>query len=99
MAGNVLKEICEPVGALIKASRFELGDPTLNLLEIWGAEYQESNAILIKSEDVSLVQELGEREKCPVSFVGEITDTGKVNFIHSHETFQWSNLVQLICQT
>lgn len=77
-AGNVLKEISEPAGALIKASRFDLGDPTLNLLEIWGAEYQESNAVLVRSQDKAKLLKLGQREKCPVNFVGHITDTGKV---------------------
>ena len=76
--GNVLKEICEPEGALIKAGQFDLGDPTLNLLEIWGAEYQESNAILIQPKDTCTLQKLGRREKCPVNFVGYITGTGKV---------------------
>jgi len=41
-AGNVLKEICEPEGALIRASDFTLGNPTINVLELWGAEYQVS---------------------------------------------------------
>ena len=75
----MLKEICEPAGALIKASRFDLGDPTLSLLEIWGAEYQESNALLIQSEDTCTLQKLGKREKCPINLVGHITDTGKVS--------------------
>ncbi|KAJ8937884.1 hypothetical protein NQ314_011667, partial [Rhamnusium bicolor] len=44
--GNVLKELVEPVGGIIYANRFELGDPTINTLELWGAEYQENNALL-----------------------------------------------------
>ncbi|CAN8178843.1 unnamed protein product, partial [Coccothraustes coccothraustes] len=32
--GNVLKEISEPAGAVIYASRFQLGDPTLSILEL-----------------------------------------------------------------
>ncbi len=66
---------------MIKASGFELGDPTLSLLEIWGAEYQESNAILVKSEHRSLLQKLGKRERCPVSHVGSVTGSGKVLYI------------------
>jgi len=38
----VLKEICEPNGAIIHSDAFELGDPTINVLELWGAEYQVS---------------------------------------------------------
>jgi len=77
-AGNVLKELCYPAGALIQVSAFELGDPTLSVLEIWGAEYQESNAILVHADDRSLLERIAAREKCRVSFVGLITSDGKV---------------------
>lgn len=40
LVGNVLKEICEPEGAKIYADSFQLGDDTINILELWGAEYQ-----------------------------------------------------------
>lgn len=76
--GNVLKELSEPEGADINAGLFQLGDPSISILELWGAEYQESNAVLIKNEDVMMLQKIGNREKCPVSFVGKITGTGKV---------------------
>ena len=77
--GNVLKEICEPAGAVIYSDRFVLGDPTLSLMELWGAEYQESNAILINNNHRGLVQSIADRERCPVAFVGEITGDGKVS--------------------
>ncbi|KAJ8298146.1 hypothetical protein KUTeg_024677 [Tegillarca granosa] len=64
--GNVLKEIVEPAGAVIRASDFQLGDPTISILELWGAEYQESNAILVKQENKELVCKICERERCPV---------------------------------
>ena len=76
--GNVLKEICEPSGALIKASKFELGDPTITLMELWGAEYQESNAALVNQSDSGILQAIGKREKCSVCVVGNITGDGKV---------------------
>jgi len=76
--GNVLKEICYPAGAVIKVSAFELGDPTLSVLELWGAEYQESNALLVHVDDRSLLKQIAAREKCSVSFVGLITNDGKV---------------------
>lgn len=78
LIGNVLKEIAEPAGALIQASKFQLGDPTLSVLELWGAEYQESNAILISAQDQGLVQKIADRERCPVNFVGTITGDGRV---------------------
>jgi len=74
----VLKEICYPAGAVIDVSAFELGDATLSVLEIWGAEYQESNALLVHKTDRAVVKQVAAREKCPVSFVGSITGDGKV---------------------
>lgn len=74
----MLKEICEPAGAVIKASGFELGDPTISLLELWGAEYQESNAALVRQSDVDTLQLIGQRERCSVSVVGHISGDGKV---------------------
>lgn len=68
----------EPAGAVIRASDFQLGDPTISILELWGAEYQESNAILVKQEDKGIVGKICERERCPVCFVGTVTGDGKV---------------------
>ena len=76
--GNVLKEICDPEGAEIHVGAFQLGDPTLSVLEVWGAEYQESNAALVQPHHCPLLTKISNREKCPVSFVGKITGTGKV---------------------
>lgn len=76
--GNVLKELVEPEGGIIYANRFELGDPTINVLELWGAEYQENNALLCDKKDVELLKAICQRERCPINFVGEVTGTGRV---------------------
>lgn len=76
--GNVLKELVEPAGGIIYASNFDLGDPTINALELWGAEYQESNALLCGKENMDSLKTICKRERCPVNFVGEVTGTGKV---------------------
>ncbi|KFM75369.1 Phosphoribosylformylglycinamidine synthase, partial [Stegodyphus mimosarum] len=83
--GNVLKEIVEGAGAVIYAEEFQLGDPTISILELWGAEYQESNAILINPKDKSVLQSIGDREKCPVCFVGEVTGTGDIVLIEKRD--------------
>ena len=49
--GNVLKELVEPAGAEYRISNFKKGDPTLSSLELWGAEYQENDALLLGKED------------------------------------------------
>ena len=69
----------EPAGAVIRASDFQLGDPTLSILELWGAEYQESNAILLSQKDMGLLDKIGQRERCPVCFVGTVTGDGRVS--------------------
>ncbi|KAJ3599540.1 hypothetical protein NHX12_033499 [Muraenolepis orangiensis] len=76
--GNVLKELSEPAGAIIYSSRFKKGDPTLSVLELWGAEYQESNALLLRTADRPFLETVCRREKCPVDFVGSITGDGKI---------------------
>lgn len=42
----------------------KVGDETLSVMEIWGAEYQENDAILIKPESRALVQSICDRERC-----------------------------------
>uniref|UniRef100_A0A336M968 Phosphoribosylformylglycinamidine synthase n=1 Tax=Culicoides sonorensis TaxID=179676 RepID=A0A336M968_CULSO len=81
--GNVLKELVEPgyAGAVIFTKEFQLGDPTITALELWGAEYQENNAILCKPEDRKVLEEICARERCPISFVGFVTGEGFVTLI------------------
>lgn len=49
--GNVLKELVEPEGAVVFTKEFQLGDPTITTLELWGAEYQENDALLCSKEN------------------------------------------------
>ncbi len=62
---NVLKEIVEPAGARIEVRAFPVGDETLSVLEIWGAEFQENDALLLRPEHRELFENLCEREKVP----------------------------------
>lgn len=55
-----------------------VGDNTLSVLEIWGAEYQENNALLIRAKDETSFKEIAERENCPIRILGEVTGDGKV---------------------
>lgn len=77
--GNVLKEIVEPVGAEIFADKFQLGDPTISILELWGAEYQESNALLSMPENRKVLESISQRERCPINFIGTVTGDKKVS--------------------
>lgn len=75
---NVLKEIVEPEGARIEIRKLPLGDETMSVLEIWGAEYQENDALLIHAQHRELFDTLCKREKVPWSVVGEITGDGRI---------------------
>ncbi|CAK7318247.1 Phosphoribosylformylglycinamidine synthase [Vulpes lagopus] len=83
--GNVLKELSDPAGAVIYTSRFQLGDPTLNALEIWGAEYQESNALLLRPLDRDFLSRVSARERCPTCFVGTITGDKRIVLVDDRE--------------
>ncbi len=75
---NVLKELVDPEGGRIDIRKVEVGDSTLSVLEIWGAEYQENNALLLDRANAPLFEALCKREKVPFSFVGEVTGDGQV---------------------
>ena len=75
---NVLKEIVEPAGARLEIREIPVGDDSLSVLEIWGAEYQENDALLLRPRDEAAFRALCARERVPVSFVGRVTGDGRV---------------------
>ncbi len=89
---NVVKEIIYPAGAKIEIRSIQLGDDTLSVLEIWGAEYQELDALLLKPEKKEAFLTLCRREKVPCSFIGEITGAG---YIVLHDETDGSSPVNL----
>ena len=89
---NVVKEIIYPAGARIEIRKIQLGDNTLSVLEIWGAEYQEQNALLIEPDRAGVFLEMCRREKVPCAFIGEITGDG---YIVLHDETDGSTPVNL----
>lgn len=81
---NVLTEIVDPIGGKIEIRDINIGDETMSVLEIWGAEYQERNALLIKPYSLKKFKEICEREKCNYEILGEITGDGKI-IIHDRK--------------
>jgi len=75
---NVLTELVEPAGGRIEIRNIQVGDKTMSVLEIWGAEYQERNAFLIKTECLKIFQDICEREKVNCEILGEITGDGQI---------------------
>jgi len=89
---NVVKEIIYPAGARIEIRDIQVGDATLSVLEIWGAEYQEQDALLIKSSRSGEFMAICSREKVPCAFIGEITGDG---YIVLHDEIDGSTPVYL----
>jgi phosphoribosylformylglycinamidine synthase len=75
---NVLKEIIAPAGGRIDIRAVLSGDATLSVLELWGAEYQEADALLIAPDAVPAFAAMCARERAPVAFVGTVTGDGRV---------------------
>ena len=73
---NVVKEIIYPAGARIEVRKIQIGDNTLSVLEIWGAEYQEQDALLIERNRMEEFFSLCSREKVPCAAIGEISGDG-----------------------
>uniref|UniRef100_A0A0C9RY68 phosphoribosylformylglycinamidine synthase n=1 Tax=Wollemia nobilis TaxID=56998 RepID=A0A0C9RY68_9CONI len=80
---NVVKEIIYPKGAEIDIRSIVVGDETMSVLEIWGAEYQEQDALLIRSENENLLRSICERERVAMAVIGTISGDGKIVLIDS----------------
>jgi phosphoribosylformylglycinamidine synthase len=81
---NVLKELVEKAGGWIELRRIKLGDPTLSVLKIWIAEYQERCGFLIRSERIAEFESICKREKVPCEVLGEVTGDGRF-VVHDQE--------------
>jgi phosphoribosylformylglycinamidine synthase len=71
-----LPEIVEPTGAVIDLRAIPVGDRTLSVLEIWGNESQERNALLIMPATLEIMQTMAARENVPLAVVGRVTGDG-----------------------
>lgn len=76
---NVLKELVEHSGGRIEIRRIRVGDPTMSVLEIYVAEYQERNGFLIRPENMKKFQAICAREKVACEVLGEVT--GDLRFV------------------
>lgn len=81
---NVIKEIIYPLGAEIDINNIILGDMSLTTLEIWGAEYQENDCILVREQQYDIIKKVCERERCLIQIVGKIDGSGRVKLKPRH---------------
>jgi len=80
---NVVKEIVYPLGGKVDVRRVALGDATMSVLEIWGAEYQENDCILIKPEDEGVLRAVCARERCLMQVLGSVDGSGRITVVDS----------------
>ena len=76
---NVLKELVERSGGRVEVRNIRVGDPTMSVLEIYVAEYQERNGFLIRPENIEQFQAICQREKVGCEVLGEVT--GDLRFV------------------
>ncbi len=76
---NVLKELVEHAGGRVEIRNIRVGDPTMSVLEIYVAEYQERVGLLISPENIDRFQAICEREKVACEVLGEVT--GDLRFV------------------
>jgi phosphoribosylformylglycinamidine synthase len=76
---NVLKELVEKSGGRVEIRNIRVGDPTMSVLEIYVAEYQERNGFLIRPENIAQFQSICTREKVNCEVLGEVT--GDLRFV------------------
>jgi phosphoribosylformylglycinamidine synthase len=76
---NVLKELVEESGGRIDIRKINVGDPTMSVLEIYVAEYQERAGLLISPENIDQFKEICRREKVNCEVLGEVT--GDLRFV------------------
>jgi phosphoribosylformylglycinamidine synthase len=75
--GNVLKELVEKSGGRIDIRKIKVGDPTMSVLEIYVAEYQERNGLLIRPESIKQFEAICIREKVNCEILGTVTGDGR----------------------
>ncbi|MDZ7798862.1 MAG: phosphoribosylformylglycinamidine synthase [Patescibacteria group bacterium] len=75
---NVLTELVEPAGGRIDIRQIQVGDATMSVLEIWGAEYQERDAFLIYPNQLEKFKAICRREKINCEVLGNITGNGRI---------------------
>ncbi|BHH85138.1 phosphoribosylformylglycinamidine synthase [Desulforhopalus sp. 52FAK] len=76
---NVLKELVEKSGGWVQIRNIRVGDPTMSVLEIYVAEYQERTGFLIRPENIENFQAICQREKVGCEVLGEVT--GDLRFV------------------
>ncbi len=77
---NALSELVEATGGHIDIDSLPVGDHTLSDKEIAGNESQERMGMVVKPEDIPLIEQIAQRERAPMYVVGETTGDHRFTF-------------------
>jgi phosphoribosylformylglycinamidine synthase len=83
---NVLKELVSPLGGQISMDSLLVGDSSLTPVELWIAEYQENDALLIHPDSLNVFDRICKRERAPYSVLGTVEDTGRIQVTRQDQT-------------
>ncbi len=89
---NVLKELVEDSGGWVDIRNIRVGDPTMSVLEIYVAEYQERTGFLIHPDNIEKFKRICAREKVACEVLGEVT--GDLRFV-VHDSWDGSTPVDI----
>jgi phosphoribosylformylglycinamidine synthase len=77
-ASNVLTELTEPCGGWVDLAKINIADHSLSQTETWVAESQELYGLLIKPENLPILQNICEKYNCPIEILGQTNNSQKI---------------------
>ncbi|MCX6277857.1 MAG: phosphoribosylformylglycinamidine synthase [Bacteroidetes bacterium] len=77
---NSLSELVEDTGGIININALPVGDPTLSAREIISNESQERMGLVIRDEDLALLEAVAHRERAPLCVAGRTTGDHQLIF-------------------
>ncbi|MBQ9432259.1 MAG: phosphoribosylformylglycinamidine synthase [Kiritimatiellae bacterium] len=81
---NGCPELIEATGGTFDLRTVHNEEPSMSPMEIWCCEAQERYVLAIRPEHRTLFERLCERERCPVAFIGEARDDGRLVLNDTH---------------
>lgn len=81
---NGCPELVEATGADFELRKVHNEEISMSPMEIWCCEAQERYVLAIRAEDRLLFEQFCERERCPVAFIGETRDDGRMVLHDEH---------------
>lgn len=81
---NGCPELVEATGADFELRKVHNEELSMSPMEIWCCEAQERYVLAIRAEDRVLFESFCDRERCPVAFIGETRDDGRMVLHDGH---------------